>query len=276
MLKPYFKDFDGKIYKFGPEDKTWILESGFEVNEKKKTIRIFDLAPVMRYDSFMSKLILKLDLAGYDYYMQNNSQSKCDLTISLRSLSPDEFTKASAMVKKLTQIVVKEDIVFIKDGGVMEFDSVKEYLDSFRIHLEEVRLRRLKKDEVDLKMDLEFLEAKLKFLIFMSQKKRTNSEIVEFLSGFAKWISQKLSAIQIIKLSADHIKETEEEIKRIKAEIKRVQSEIKKQEIVVKKIISSIKKVKAASLIPRSSANPAINSDPDVEIFQLEDEDEDL
>ena len=276
LLKPYFKDFDGKIYKFGPEDKTWILESGFEVNEKKKTIRIFDLAPVMRYDSFMSKLILKLDIAGYDYYMQNNSQSKCDLTISLRSLSADEFTKASAMIKKLTQIVVKEDIVFIKDGGVMEFDSVKEYLDSFRIHLEEVRLRRLKKDEVDLRMDLEFLEAKLKFLIFMSQKKRTNSEIVQFLSGFAKWISQKLSAIQIIKLSADHIKETEDEIKRIKSEIKRVQAEIKKQEVVVKKIILSIKKVKAASLIPRSSTPSVINSDPEVEIFELEDEDDDI
>lgn len=276
LLKPYFKDFDGKIYKFGTDDKTWIIESGFEVNEKKKTIRIFDLAPIMRYDSFMSKILLKMDLAGYDYYVQNNSQSKCDLTVTLRTLKPDEFTKAVQMLKKQTQIVIKEDIVFIKDGGVMEFESIKEYLDSFKVHLEEVKLKRLKRDEVDLKDDLEFLEAKLKFLIFMSQKKRTNQEIVTFLDQFVKWISQKLSSIQIIKLSADHIKETEEEIKRIKSEIKRVQSEIKKQEAVVKKTVAAIRKVKSALLIPKSSGTLSIVEDPDLEVFQLDDEQEDI
>jgi DNA gyrase/topoisomerase IV subunit A len=276
LLKPYFKDFDGKIYKFGTDDKTWIIESGFEVNEKKKTIRIFDLAPIMRYDSFMSKILLKMDLQGYDYYVQNNSQSKCDLTITLRTLKPDEFTKAVQMLKKQTQIVIKEDIVFIKDGGVMEFESIKEYLDSFKVHLEEVRLKRLKKDEVDLRANLEFLEAKLKFLIFMSQKKRTNKEILAFLDGFAKWISQKLSAIQIVKLSADHIKETEEEIKRIKAEIKRVQSEIKKQEVVVKKIVAETKKSKATTLLPKSFGAVNLSVDPDLEVFELDDEEEDL
>lgn len=276
LLKPHFKDFNGKIYKFGTDEKTWIIESGFEVNEKKKTVRIFDLAPIMRYDSFMSKLLLKLDLSGHDYYIQNNSQSKCDLTITLRSLPLDQFKKAVEMIKKQTQIVIKEDIVFIKDGGVMEFDSVKEYLDSFKVHLEEVKLKRLRRDEINLKADLEFLEAKLKFLIFMSQKKRTNQEIVAFLDGFVKWISQKLSSIQIIKLSADHIKETEEEIKRIKSEIKRVQSEIKKQESVVKKTVAAMKKVKAASLIPKSSVSQNIVADPELEIFELDDEPEDI
>jgi len=276
LLKPYFKDFDGKIYKFGTDDKTWIIESGFEVNEKKKTIRIFDLAPIMRYDSFMSKILLKMDLAGYDYYVQNNSQSKCDLTVTLRTLKPDEFTKAVQMLKKQTQIVIKEDIVFIKDGGVMEFESIKEYLDSFKVHLEEVRLKRLKRDELDLRANLEFLEAKLKFLIFMSQKKRTNKEILTFLDGFVKWISQKLSAIQIVKLSADHIKETEEEIKRIKAEIKRVQAEIKKQEVVVKKIVAETKKSKATTLLPKSFGAPNLSVDPDLEVFELDDEEEDL
>lgn len=276
LLKPHFKDFDGKIYKFGTDDKTWIIESGFEVNEKKKTIRIFDLAPIMRYDSFMSKLLLKLDLSGHDYYIQNNSQSKCDLTIALRSLATDEFKKAVEMIKRQTQIVIKEDIVFIKDGGVMEFDSVKEYLDSFKVHLEQVRLKRLKKDEVDLKADLEFLEAKLKFLIFMSQKKRSNQEIVTFLDQFVKWISQKLSSIQIVKLSADHIKETEDEIKRIKSEIKKVQAEIKKQESVFKKISSESKKIKSVSLIPKSSGSTNIVTDPDLEVFELDDEEEDI
>jgi hypothetical protein len=110
----------------------------------------------------------------------------------------------------------------------------------------------------------------------MSQKKRTNKEILTFLDGFVKWISQKLSAIQIVKLSADHIKETEEEIKRIKAEIKRVQGEIKKQEVVVKKIVAETKKSKATTLLPKSFGAPNLSVDPDLEVFELDDEEEDL
>jgi hypothetical protein len=165
--------------------------------------------------------------------------------------------------------VVKEDVVFIKDGAVAQFDSVKEYLDSFRIHLEQVRLKRLVKDEKDLVLDLEFLEAKLKFLIFMSQKKRANSEIIDFLKQFTGWISQKLSKIEIIKLSSDHIKETEEMIKMIKNKIKEVRAQIKKQEVVVKKIIADSKKSRSASLLP-STSKPIANVDPDIEVFEID------
>jgi DNA gyrase/topoisomerase IV subunit A len=274
LLKPSFKDFAGKIYKFGQEENIWLIESGFEVNQAKRTIRIFDLPPVMRYDSFMDKIINKLEGSGFEYRLQNNSQSKCDLTISFYKIQPKDFESATSLVKKQTQIVVKEDIVFIKDGNVAQFDSIKEYLDAFRVHLETVKLKRLIRDEENLTLDLEFLEAKLKFLIFMSEKKRKNDEILFFLNGFKKWISQKLSAIQIIKLSSDHIKETENEIKRIKAEIKRVQSLIKSQQIVVKKITSSAKKLKSSSLVPNTQKSPQINVDSDIEIYQPEEQDE--
>ena len=275
LLKPYFKDFQGKIYKFGSEDNIWLLESGFEVNKTKKTVRVFDLPPVMRYDSFMNKLLTKLEISGCDFRVANNSQSTCDIVVHLSKVQNKEFDQIADLIKKQTQIVVKEDVVFIKDGSVAQFDSVKEYLDAFRVHLENVRLKRLIKDEVDLNLDLEFLEAKLKFLIFMSEKKRKNNEIIDFLSKFKKWISQRLSAIQIVKLSSDHIKETENEIKRIKAEIIKTRSAIKKQEGVVKKITAQLKKLKSASLIPKSNVRTPKEIDPDVEIFELEGEDDD-
>jgi DNA gyrase/topoisomerase IV subunit A len=273
LLKPYFKDFAGKIYKLDSDD-SWILESGFEVNERKKTIRIFDLPPIMRYESFMKKLLSKLDAYGFEYYMQNNSQSKCDVGISLKKVSPAEFKEAVEVIKKQTQIVVRENIVFIKDGSVAQFDSVKSYLDSFRVHLENVRLKRLMRDELNLNLDLEFLEAKLKFLIFMSQKKRKNTEIIEFLGNFVKWISQKLSQIQIVKLSSDHIKETEDLIKEIKNRIKETKKAITKQQAVVKKITAALKKTKSASLIPKSDVPKTLSFDPEIEVFDLE-EDED-
>ena len=274
ILKPHFRDFTGKIFKFENQENVWLIESGFESNASKRTIRIFDLPPVMRYDSFMEKLINKLSSYGYEFKLNNNSQSKCDVTVWFSKIQPKEFQSVVDLIKKLTQIIVKEDVVLIKDGGVAQFSSVKEYLDAFKIHLETVRLRRIKKDFENLEYDLEFLEAKLKFLIFMSQKKRTNDEISNFLSQFVSWISSKLSHIQIVKLSSDHIVETEAEIKRIKQLIKETKILIKKQESVVKDLGQIKIKSRSASLMPVGSDPLKINTD--IEIFSPEEIDEDI
>ena len=108
----------------------------------------------------------------------------------------------------------------------------------------------------------------------MSQKKRKNTEIIEFLGKFVKWISQKLSQIQIVKLSSDHIKETEDLIKEIKSRIKETKKAITKQQAVVNKITASLKKTKSASLIPKSVVAKSLSIDPEIEVFDLE-EDED-
>jgi DNA gyrase/topoisomerase IV subunit A len=273
VLKPYFRDFLGKIFKFDGSENTWLIESGFEVNPAKRSIRIFDLPPVMRYDSFMDKLYPKLDILGYDYRVNNESQSKCDLTIVFSRITPQELETVSSLLRKMTQIVVKEDVVFVKDGAVAEFNSVKEYLDAFKIHLENVKLKRMLRDEENFKEDLEFLEAKLKFLIFMSQKKRTNQEIEIFLSQFKQKISHRLSLIQIVKLSEDHIEETRKEIERIKSKIKETQSRIKEQKKVVADLSKRKHPLKSSRLMSTTSGAPPseING---IEVFTLvEDED---
>lgn len=274
VLKPYFRNFSGKIFKFDGSENTWLIESGFEVNPTRRSIRIFDLPPVMRYDSFMDKLYPKLDLLDYDYRINNESQSKCDLTIVFGKISPAELEVVSQTIKRMTQIVVKEDVVFVRDGSVAEFNSVKEYLDAFRIHLENVRLKRLLRDEENYKDDLEFLEAKLKFLIFMSQKKRTNKEIEEFLSQFPSRISVRLSAIQIVKLSEDHIEETRKEIEKIKAKIKETQALIKAQKKVVAELAKKKSAPKSSKLMASASqTTPAeING---IEVFTLSEEEDD-
>ncbi len=271
VLKPHFKDFSGKIYKYEDHENVWLLESGFESNAQKKSIRIFDLPPVMRFDSFMEKIVRKLENVGIDYKLNNNSQSKCDITLWFYKSTASEFTAISQTVKKLTQILVKEDIVFIKDGGVRQFDSVKSYLDEFKIHLEHVRLKRLMRDVQNLNSELEFLEAKLKFLIYMSGNKRKNEEILEFLTQFNKSISVRLASIQLVKLSTNHIIETQEEIKSIKQKIKTTQSAIKAQELVVKQLVAPVKKTAAALLV--TPAQPAVrNLNSHIQIFEIEEE----
>ena len=272
VLKPYFRDFSGKIFKFDGSENTWLIESGYEVTPSKRSIRIFDLPPVMRYDSFMDKLYPKLDYLGFDYRINNESQSKCDLTIVFSKVTPQELEGISTIIKKMTQIVVKEDVVFVRDGAVAEFNSVKEYLDAFKIHLENVRLNRMIRDEEDFRDDLAFLEAKLKFLIFMSQKKRTAKEIETFLSQFPSKISTRLAAIQIIKLSEDHIEETRKEIERIKAKIKETQALIKAQRKVVAELAKKKSAPKSSKLV--FSAPQAPTAIDGIEVFTLVEEDE--
>lgn len=270
LLKPYFKDFSGKITKFKNEENTWLIESGFEVDERKRIIRIFDLPPVMRYDSFINKLDSKLENLGVEYRIENRSQVKCDLIVSLRGSDPNRFKEIVESVSKLCKIIVKEDVIFIKDGGVMEFGSVKEYLDHFKGHLEYVKLKRLIRDLDNYSKELEFLEAKLKFLNFMIAKKRNNKEILDFLSPFANWISQRLQKIEIIRLSSDHIKQTEIDIKEIKDKIQRAKKEVKDQEKIHKsamKTIASLDKIRGFK--PTNNLFEPSQMDG-IEIYQVE------
>jgi hypothetical protein len=120
--------------------------------------------------------------------------------------------------------------------------------------MEEVLLKRLIRDSFYNDRELEFLEAKLKFLIFMSQKKRNNDEIVEFLKQFETWIKNRLESIQLIKLSSTEIEITKKKIEEAKQKAKDIRKAIKEQEIKVKKIAKewarvSKKSIKQSSLI---------------------------
>jgi len=274
LLKPYFRDFSGKITRWMNEESSWLIESGFEVDKNKKLIRIFDLPPVMRYDSFINKLDDKLDRMGHDYRIENRSQSKCDLIVSFRGMSPEIFEETVSTVSKLTKIIVKEDVIFVKDGNVMDFPSVKDYLDHFKAHLELVRLRRIIKDEEDFSRELAFLEAKLKFLNFMIAKKRNNNEIVDFVSQFENWISLRLQKIEIVKLSVEHIKQTEEDIKEIKKRIAQLKKDIKEQEKNYKQVCKNLEKISKTKQTKISNGLFEESQINGIEIFQVEEEDE--
>ena len=106
----------------------------------------------------------------------------------------------------------------------------------------------------------------------MSQKKRTNSEIETFLSQFPSRISTRLSAIQIVKLSEDHIEETRKEIERIKAKIKETQALIKAQRKVVADLAKKKPTPKSSKLVFSTPQTPAVMDG--IEVFTLVEEDD--
>jgi len=230
----------------------------------------------MRYDSFINKLDSKLENSGCEYRIENRSQSKCDLIVSLRSMDNNRFKEIVETISRLCKIIVKEDVIFIKDGGVMEFTSVKEYLDHFKGHLEFVKLKRLLRDLDNYSRELQFLEAKLKFLNFMIATKRTNDEIINFLAQFENWISQRLQRIEIIRLSSDHIKQTEIDIKEIKDKIAKTKKMVKDQEKVHKEALKKIQSMgKIKSFKPMSNLFET-NQMEGIEVYQVPEEDEEV
>lgn len=252
-IKPYFRGFKGKISRVDSLKSAWLVEGGFSSDPAAKTIQVQNLSPLMRYDSFIDKLNRVLEMSGVDYRMDNRSREEVELTLKLKC-SDAQFKELSDRIKKETQHIVTENIVLVKDGSVLEYTSVEEYLDQFRVHMEEVLLKRLIRDSFYNDRELEFLEAKLKFLIFMSQKKRTNEEIIEFLKQFQVWIKNRLEAIQLVKLSSTEIELTKKKIEEAKQKAKEIKKAIKEQEIKVKKIAKewsrvSKKSIKQSSLI---------------------------
>ena len=110
--------------------------------------------------------------------------------------------------------------------------------------------------------------------MFMSQKKRANKEIEEFLAQFSQKISHRLSLIQIIKLSDDHIEETRKEIEKIKLSLKETQAKIKIQKKVVDNLLKTTKAKKSSQLMVTSTKTPKIIDG--VEVFTISEEDEEV
>lgn len=228
-LKPYFKGFRGKITRVEGFKSAWLIEGEFEANKSTKTLHINSLSPLARYDNFITKLGMILESRGVDYKIENRSKEEVEVTVKLKC-SDSEFEIISDRVKKETQKIVTENITLVKDGLVMEYSSIHEYLDQFRVHREEVFYKRLVKDSEYNYRELEFQEAKLQFLIFMQGKKRLNDEILAFLKPYDNWIKSRLESIVLVKLSEKEIELTKQKIEELKNSGKELKKEIKAQE----------------------------------------------
>ena len=215
-LKPYFKGFKGKITRVEGLKSAWLIEGEFIANRSTKTVQILSLSPLSRYDTFITKLGFILDNRGVDYRIENRSKLEVEVTVKLKC-SDSEFDEIASRIQKETQKIVTENIVLVKDGLVMEYESIQEYLDQFRVHREEVIYKRIVKDLYYNDRELAFQEAKLKFLHFMQGKKRLNDEIIEFIKPYEPWIRARLEAITLVKLSEKEIEITKAKIDELKA-----------------------------------------------------------
>ncbi len=234
-LKPYFRGFKGKITRMDSLKSAWLIEGDTEIDVTTRTFKINSISPLQRYESFFIRLNNILERKSINYKMDNFSTDKVKITIKFRC-TDQEFKEVSNLIVKETKQIVTENIVFVRDGSVLEYDCIEDYLEDFIVHKERTILKRYERDLLYLNDELEFLEAKLKFLIFMQEKKRGADEVSAFLSDYKREIFRRLESISLIKLTKDEIIKTKEEINSIKSDIKIKNQEIKKQRDIVKVI----------------------------------------
>lgn len=234
-LKPYFKGFKGKITKMDSLKSAWLIEGETEVDLLSRTFKINSISPLQRYESFFTHLNLMLERSQLNFKIDNYSTEEVRMSIKFRCTDL-EFKQITDSLLKETKQIITENLVFVKDGNVLEYENFEDYLEDFIIHRERVFLKRFERDLLYLQSDLEFLNAKVLFLVFMSEKKRNAKEVSDFLSQFKRWIAKKLETISLVKL-------TKEEINSTKNEIKLREDAIKKKEIVIKEQKNKLKQV---------------------------------
>ena len=271
LLKPHFKGFKGKITRNRKLKSAWTIEGEVKVDHNKKTIWIGDLPPLIRYDSYLKRLYNRIDGEIGTIRVANNSSTSVNLTISYRGNNWEDF---SDWAIRSTKIIAAENIVFVRNGAVVEYEDISHYLKEFRVHKEGVILRKMKHDLKVMSEELEFLEAKLKFLKFMSAKKRKEAEVKKWLMVYRPIIRRRLEGIKAVNLTDEHIKQTEEDIKTIKKEIGIQRRVIEKQN---KNYKSLSKKIKWKGHIIEESVvfgEEEIDSIDGIEIWQGEDSEE--
>ncbi len=237
-IKPYFRGFKGKISKVDSLKCAWMIEGDIEVDPSSKTIKINSISPLQRYESFFTRLNFLLERSTLNYKIDNFSTEEVKMIVKLRC-SDAEFKSISTEIAKETKQIVTENIVFVRDGNVLEYSNLEDYLEDFIVQREKTILKRLERDLLYLEDELDYLEAKLKFLVFMQEKKRSAEEVDNFLKPFKKEITRRLESISLIKLTKEEINKTKEEINDRKADIKSKNKQIKEQSLRVKEVVKN-------------------------------------
>ena len=232
-VHPKFKGFGGKVTRFKGMNKTWLIEGLVETNDKEKTIRVIELPPLMRYGAFLKKLDSVLNNYS-NVKLINNSSTNIDIHLKFTG-SKDEWESFQSQVAKSTKMLVTETPVFVKDGLVLEYERVEDYITDYKYRIADLRVNRLTHFFNINSEELVFQQLKEKYLTFMIEKKKGmwhESEIDEFLNTVTKGVAnadtirRRLNAILLRSLSDDELKRTQQKIKELTTEIAKQKIEL--------------------------------------------------
>lgn len=227
-VKPFFKDFTGRITRYRGMDKSWLIEGVATVNNEERTIRVTELPPLMKYGSFLKRLDSLLE-----YYpgvrVKNDSSTNVDILLRY-SGDADGWVSFSEAIAKSTKMLVTETPVFVKDGLVLEYDRIEDYITDFKYRRAELEVKRTEYFLTEANDELEFARCKEKYLVYMLEKQRKEDEVDQFLAKVTtnSRVKRRLESIYLKSLNA-------QELERVRTEIKRLEDLLKEQTVALAK-----------------------------------------
>ncbi len=249
-VAPKFKGFTGKITRYKGMDKTWLIEGVTTANDGDKTVRITELPPLMKYGSFLRKL--DSVISNFNVRLTNNSSTNIDILLKFTG-SKDEWEAFRMKVENSTKMLVTETPVFVKDGLVLEYDRIEDYITDYRYRLADLRVRRLTHFRNINNEELIFQTCKEKYLLFMIEKKKKgaydDSEIDEFLKNLTKSVQSDIKDTILRRLNAILLRSlTEQELVSTRAKIKELTIELARQEKELAEAIKVFESMEDTSL----------------------------
>jgi hypothetical protein len=215
--------------------------------------------------------------------MTNNSSTNIDVLLQFRG-NPDEWSEFLVAIDKSVKMLITETPVFIKDGLVIEYDRIEDYIEDYKYRLADLKLRRLKHFKNLNQDELLFLIYKEKYLIFMLSKgkMRSDEEVSQFLDSLSSGelanhpqVRRRLEAILLKSLTEQELQRVRERIKFLKEEIKRQEKEIAAAQKAFDKMIDTALKRATHN---RSTSTVNLFEEEDeidgIEVFQQEETEE--
>ena len=215
-VKPYFEGFTGNISKYKGLPNAWKLTSVISVEGKK--IQIDDIPPILKYATVLKKLDTLIMKFEGKVRIINNSNTKVDIGLVYTGKDSEQWKALQEYVQKAFSIVVTENPVFIKDGQVLVYESIEQYLTDYKWQVLRLDFKNKEWEKEKLRFDLEFNEAKKLFIEFILQKKRTDTEVTTFLKKFHKTVRPRLEGLTAIKFTTTELTFVKNEIKRLTKE----------------------------------------------------------
>jgi hypothetical protein len=229
-LKPYFEGFNGTIQKYKDIDKSWLFSSNVEVDEKRIMIR--EIPPILKYTAVLKKLDYLFNKFEGNIRIKNDSNTKVNIDIIYTGKSKNEWEELVNYTKRVFSIIVTENLVFIKNGQVLVYDSVEQYLEDYKWQIVRLKYKNTEYEKDKLAFELKFNYAKELFITFILTKKRSNEEIDIWLKDYNKEICERLERLTSRKFTSTELLATKDLIKQLIKDLKEKESELK----VVKKI----------------------------------------
>ncbi|MEG1141734.1 MAG: DNA gyrase subunit A, partial [Clostridia bacterium] len=128
-LKPYLQGYKGTIKQFQTH-KNWLFQGTVTTDNKK--INVTNMPPMLKYTSVLKKIDTMFSKYEGKLGMENNSDTIVNITFNYRGNSQQEFDDIVKYITKTFSIIVSENIVFIKDSKVLEYDTIEEYLEDWK------------------------------------------------------------------------------------------------------------------------------------------------